>query len=297
MTPSVPSEGGSAPRTPPRIRLAVSPDADDRFMVRALLEGLIPTAPYTFEVGESPTDALNRLASGAGGPEVVAISVAHWPRIADRYQLLPHGGSMGEGYGPVVVSRAPLASLEGLRLAIPGLTTTAWLVLRIVRPGLRVVPVEVPIAPHERVFEALDRAEVDAALLIHEGRLTYEDRGLHLHLDLGLAWADRYGGLPLPLGANVIRRDLGPARIREVSALLRESIAHGLDHLDEAVDWLLARGGPLRTRERVRRYLAMYANARTLDYGLDGRKAIRLLFREAAYVGLVPEAPPVDFAP
>lgn len=280
------------------VSLAVSPDADDQFMVRALIDGLIPTGSYRFRITSSPTDALNRIASGDEGPDVLAISIAHYPLCADRYQLLPHGGSMGEGYGPVIVTRKTLPTLDGVRLAVPGLTTTAWLVARLLLgPTVKPVPVVVPIAPHERVFEALERDEVDAALLIHEGRLTFGDRGCKRVLELGEAWAARYGGLPLPLGGNVIRRGLGEDVIREVSELLRRSIAHGLEHLDDAVQWLLARGGPLQTPERVKRYLSMYANQRTLDYGDDGREAIRLLFREAAAAGLMPAVRDVDFAP
>jgi 1,4-dihydroxy-6-naphthoate synthase len=281
-----------------KISLAVSPDADDQFMVRALLDGLVPTGGHRFEITSSPTDALNRIASGDDGPDVLAVSIAHYPICAGRYQLLPHGGSMGEGYGPVIVSREPLRTLHGARLAVPGLTTTAWLVTRLLLGAdVQPAPVVVPIAPHERVFEALDRGEVDAALLIHEGRLTYADRGLHRVMELGESWAARSGGLPLPLGGNVIRRGLGEDTIREVSALLRASIAHGLDHLDDAVAWLLARGGPLTTAAQVRQYLSMYANARTLDYGPQGREAIRALFRDAAAAGLIALEPVVDFAP
>ncbi|MEQ1502291.1 MAG: MqnA/MqnD/SBP family protein [Myxococcota bacterium] len=283
-----------------RIRLSVSPDADDLFMVRALLEGAIDTGRYRFEIGNSPTDALNRLASDDDAPEVLAISIGHYPRIADRYQLLPHGGSMGDGYGPVVVGRAAgsLGDLHRAKLAIPGETTTAWLVLRILL-GREIVPdaIVVPIAPHERVFEALDRREVDYALLIHEGRLTYPSRGLTRIVDLGEAWAARTGGLPLPLGGNVIRRDLGPEVIRELSGLLRASIRWALDDRDGSIAWLLARGGALKTADEVSRYLGMYANARTVDYGDDGRAAIADLFDRAVSAGLLDRAPPVDFAP
>jgi 1,4-dihydroxy-6-naphthoate synthase len=280
------------------ISLCVSPDADDLFMVRALLEGQLDTGPYRFHIGSSPTDALNRLASGEDPPDVLAVSIAHYPFIADRYQLLPHGGSMGEGYGPVVVSRreASLGELHERRLAIPGETTTAWLVLRLLlSEGVQPVPVRVSISPHERVFEALEQGEVDFALLIHEGRLTYESRGLSKVLDLGEGWAE-LTPLPLPLGGNVIRRSLGEQAIREISSLLRQSIAWALQDREGSIDWLLARGGALRTREEVSRYLSMYANTRTLDYGEDGRQAIRWLLERAAQRGLVPSVP-VDFAP
>lgn len=282
------------------ISLSVSPDADDLFMVRGLLEGRIDTGRYRFEIGSSPTDALNRLASSADAPEVLAISIGHYPQIADRYQLLPHGGSMGEGYGPVVVSTTPgtLDDLHGRKLAIPGHTTTAWMVLRLLLGAGRVPDaVEIPIAPHERVFEALETGEVDFALLIHEGRLTYGTRGLQKVIDIGEAWAQTSQGLPLPLGANVIRRDLGPDTIRELSELMRQSIRFALEDREASIDWLLAKGGALSTRDQVSRYLSMYANERTLDYGEDGRKAIELLFRRAVDAGFLSAMPPVDFAP
>lgn len=281
-----------------RVRLAVSPDADDRFMVRALLDGRVDCGPYRFEIANAPTDALNALASGDDPPEVAAISVAHYPRVAARYQLLPHGGSVGEGYGPVVVGReaGDLDALHGRRLAIPGTTTTAWLVLRLLLGPFRSPEVVVvPIAPHERVFEALERRDVDFALLIHEGRLTYAQRGLVEVVELGRAWRERTGQA-LPLGANAIRRDLGPDHVRAISALLRESIRIALADREGSIDALLADGGPLRTREELSQYLAMYANERTLDYGADGRLAVERLLADAAEAGLLPRVP-VDFAP
>lgn len=281
-----------------RISLAVSPDADDLFMVRALLEGRLDTGPYTFAVTNSPTDALNRIASGeAGGDEVdvVAISIAHYPRVHTRYALLGHGGSMGDGYGPVVVARTPRPLGEIRRLAVPGLTTTAWLVFRLLFPDAAPEPVVVPIEPYARVFDAVRDGTVDAALVIHEGRLTYEDEGFVRVAELGEAWGAATGGLPLPLGGNAVRRGLGP-HVAPVSALLRRSVAHALDDREAAIAWLLARGGALSTRARVDRYLSMYANHRTLDYGPDGRRAIDHLFRWAADRGLLPSVPPVDFA-
>lgn len=279
------------------VRVQCSPDADDLFMMRALLEGLIDTSPWSFEVTAAHTDALNRLASGADAPEVVALSIAHWPAVAHRYQLLPHGGSMGEGYGPVVIAREPwtLADLPGKRVGVPGLTTTAWATLRMAVPDLE--PVVTPIVPYQLIFDALRRGDVDAGLVIHEGRLTYADEGFFQVLDLGVWWAEHTGGLPLPLGGNAIRRDLGPEAIAAISALLRESIRHALADREAAVRWLLARGGALKTAERVRRYLDMYANHRTLDYGEDGRAAIARFLREAADAGVVRPVADVDFAP
>jgi len=278
------------------ISLACSPDADDLFMMRALLEGLIDTGPYRFEITTTPTDALNRLGSGGRGPDVLALSTAHYPQVADTYQMLPHGGSMGEGYGPVVVAPQPmtLAELEGKRVGVPGLTTTAYAILRLMVE--RVEPVITPITPYALIFDALRAGEIDAGLIIHEGRLTFEDEGFVQVVDEGQWWASQTGGLPLPLGANTIKRSLGPTVIAEVSALLRQSIQHGLDHLDDAVAWLLERGGPLDSPARVRQYLSMYANQRTLDYGPEGREGVRVFLERAAKAGLI-EAATVDWAP
>ena len=286
----------------PTLRISCSPDADDLFMVRALLEGRIDTGHYAFEIGTSPTDALNRIAAGEDAPEVIAISTAHYPAIADRYQLLPHGGSLGEGYGPVVVapsgrSLKELVARPG-RIGVPGLTTTAWLVLRMILGSATTAePVVVPIEPYSKIFDALRAGDIDAGLVIHEGRLTFEDEGMVSIVDLGAWWAEQTGGLPLPLGANAIRRSLGEEIVRDVSALLKASIAHGLDHRDEAIDWLLSRNGPLKTPERVSEYLGMYANARTLDYGEAGRKGVEALFARAATAGLLPAIGAVDWAP
>ena len=274
-----------------RVRVACSPDADDLFMMRALMDGHLDTGPYALEVEAHPTDVLNRLASCDDPPEVCAISFGHYEAIADRFQLLPHGGSMGEGYGPVVVTRRPMAAeeLRGLRVAVPGTTTTAWAVLRMIAPEIE--PVVVPIVPYARIFDALRDGEVDAGLIIHEGRLTYEDLGFHKVVELGDWWAENVGDVPLPLGANALRRDLPEADRRAISELLRASIAHALEHQDEVVDWLLARGGALENAERVQTYLSMYANQRTLDYGPEGRAGIRRFFEEAVARGVYAEVP------
>ena len=269
-------------------------------MVRALLEQRIDTGDVRFEIGTSPTDALNRLAEGGDAPEVLAISVAHYPAIADRYQLLPHGGSLGEGYGPVVVAKHPgsVADLRGKRIGVPGLTTTAWMVLQlIVGPDADIQPVVIPIEPYNRIFDAVRSGEVDMGLVIHEGRLTYEAEGTHAVVDLGEWWAEQTGGLPLPLGGNVISRSLGEPLIREVSGYLRASIAHALEHREDAIAWLLARDGALKTREQVSKYLSMYANQRTLDYGTEGRAGVEALFQRAAEAGLLAPVPAVDWAP
>lgn len=278
-----------------KIRCAISPDADDLFMFRALMLGLVDQDGLDFEIGTADTDALNRLASGRAETDVNAVSVAWYPHIAEHWQMLPHGGSVGRGYGPVVVAPRPLTvgELRGLRIAVPGLTTTARLVLGLVTAF---EPVVVPIVPPERVFHALAEGRVDAALLIHEGRLTFQDHGLHAVLDIGRWWQEETG-LPLPLGGNVIRRGLGPGLIARASAVIRASIRHALEHREQAIAWLLSRGGVLKSPEQVDRYLAMYANDDTLDYGRDGRAGVEELLRRGAAAGLVPPVGPVDFAP
>lgn len=273
--------------SPRPLRVACSPDADDLFMMRALTERLIDPGPFDWQIVTAPTDALNQ--QGALDElDVLAISIAWYPHLADRWQLLPHGGSMGEGYGPVVVAPQgrSLASLAGCKVAVPGLSTTAWTVLQMMQPGL--VPVVIPIEPYTRVFDALRAGEVEAALIIHEGRLTFEDEGFVAVAELG-EWWQQHQGAPLPLGGNCIRRALGPDTIAAASERLRASIAHGLAHRDDAIDWLLARGGALKSRDAVDRYLSMYANERTLDYGPDGRRAVEHLIDEGARLGLHPK--------
>lgn len=275
------------------ITVRCSPDPDDLFMMRALLEGRVETPGFTWDIDTAPTDALNRVASGEGA-DVVAISIAHYPRIQAAYQLLPHGGSVGEGYGPVLVAREPLRldDLRGRRVAIPGRTTTAFTTLSM---AIDVEPVEVPIVPYARTFEVLRRGEVDAALLIHEGRSTYAREGFHLVLDLGAWWLGETG-LPLPLGGNCIRRSLGPDVVQKVSGWLRDAIADALSDREASIAWLLQRSAALATRDEVSTYLDWYANGRTLDYGEDGRAAVQAYLDRAAANGLLPPAT-VDWAP
>jgi 1,4-dihydroxy-6-naphthoate synthase len=271
------------------IRLAFSPDSDDLFMFWPLLHGRIDTRGYEFHHVRADTESLNQRAQ-KGDLDVVAISIATYPAVAKDYMLLPHGGSVGRGYGPVVVAREPIAlgDLRGKAIAVPGAGTTAYLVLRLLVPDFR--PVFVPIQPYERVFRALREGDVDAALLIHEGRLTYEAQGFVRVIEIGRAWEERTGGLPLPLGGNAIRRALGPDTIADVSELLREGIRYGLSHRDELIDELLraeTRAEVGLNRELLDRYLAMYANADTLGYPDDARRAVEDLLlrgRAAGYV-------------
>ena len=286
--------------SPTPIRLAFSPDSDDLFMFWALLRGRVDTRGLTFVAERADTETLNARAE-RGDVDVLAVSIARYATIADRYQLLPHGASVGRGYGPVVVANAPRSfeSLSGARVGIPGHRTTAALVLRILMGERPYTPVVLPISPYARTFEALRTGEVDAALLIHEGRLTYEREGFARVVDIGEAWAAETGGLPLPLGGNVIRRALGEERIALVSQLCRESIAWALAHQDEVSAALLseeAREDVGLDRALLDRYLAMYANEDTREMKPDVVRAIRELFARGAALG-ASQAIPVDLAP
>jgi 1,4-dihydroxy-6-naphthoate synthase len=281
------------------IRLAYSPDSDDAFMFWAIAERRIELDGLRFEHTRADTEALNRAAQSAAAPDVSAVSIHQYAYLSDAYQLLPHGGSVGVGYGPVLVTSTPrtLESLAGRRIGVPGLRTSAYLVLRLLAPQFE--PVIIPVSPFTRAFDAVRSGEVDAVLMIHEGRLLYEAEGLHRVLELGEAW-HALTGLPLPLGGNVIRRGLGPERIAQVSAVLRRSIAWALEHREEVLQALLEaeqRPGVPRDRALFDRYLAMYANADTLDYGAEGRRAIQALFDRGHAAGILPSRVVVDFAP
>ena len=285
--------------TSPILRVAYSPDTDDAFMFWAILHERIDVEGLRFLPSRADTESLNQTAEHDDAPDVTAISIHQYAYLADRYLLLPHGGSVGAGYGPVVVARHPMAlsELSGKRIGVPGLRTTAYLVLKLLVPEFE--PVIVPVAPFARAFDAVRSGEVDAALLIHEGRLLYEAEGMHRVLELGEAW-HRWTGLPLPLGGNVIKRSLGPELIERASRVLRRSIAWAIDNRDEVITALLAvenRPGVPRDRGMFDRYLAMYANQDTLDYGPDGRHAITDVLRLGFERGLIPHSTVVEFAP
>ena len=280
------------------ISLAYSVDADDAFMFHALRTGDVDTRGLTFIHRRADTAELNALAL-AGESDVVAISAGAYPAAAANYLLLPHGASVGRGFGPVLVARRPmaLAELAGRRIGIPGLSTTAWLVLRQMQSGL--VPVVVPIAPFARIFDALDAGTIDAALLIHEGRLIYKRRGYARIAEIGEWWLAETG-LPLPLGVNVIRRGLGTETIALVSAVLRDAIAYALGHRDQLIRVLAAekRGDPaLAETALIDRYLGMYANEDTRAMPADARRAVEVLFERAAKAGLLPASCPIDWGP
>jgi len=270
-----------------QVTLAFSPDSDDIFMFWALLNGKVDAEGLTFTAERADTETLNGRAE-KGDVDVVAVSIAQYVRIAKDYLLLPHGMSVGRGYGPVVVASEPrsLESLRGKRIGVPGLRTTAFLVLRKLLPDFE--PVVVPIAPYARAFDELRAGNIEAALLIHEGRLFYEREGTKKVVDLGEAWKEKTG-LPLPLGGNAIRRGLGDALVAKTSRVCRSSIRWALEHQDEVTRALLAeekRSDLALDRASLDRYLAMYANADTLDAPDDVRRAIEVLLEG-----------PADFAP
>ena len=272
-----------------KITVAHSPDSDDAFMFYGLASGNIDTEG--FEVGQvlSDIETLNR-AAFEGKYEVSAVSFHAYAHLADRYALLPHGASMGDGYGPMVVARknAP-RTLDNITVAIPGTWTTAWLALQLYRPGLAF-----RVLPFDQILEAVRDGQADAGLIIHEGQLTYEDEGLTKVVDLGEWWAEHTGGLPLPLGGNIIRRDLGPDAMRKVSRLLHASIAYALDHRSDALAYAKQFGRGLDDA-KTDRFVGMYVNGLTLDYGERGRTAVRRLFDEAWQKRLVPKPVDVEF--
>jgi 1,4-dihydroxy-6-naphthoate synthase len=288
-----------APMTRATIRLAFSPDSDDLFMFWPLLHGKLDTAGLTFTHERADTEALNQRAA-QGDIDVIAVSIARYAALSESYLLLPHGASVGRGYGPVVVARnaMPLEALEGKRIGVPGLHTTAHLTLRLLLP--RFEATVIPITPYARTFEALREGTVDAALIIHEGRLLYEREGFFKVVDLGEAWGHLTGGLPLPLGGNVVRRALGQELIVRVSTLCRASIVWALAHREEVMTAILAESsgeGAALDKPLLDRYLAMYANEDTRSFAPDARAAVLELIRRGVRAGLLPPGARVEFAP
>jgi 1,4-dihydroxy-6-naphthoate synthase len=272
------------------IRVAHSPDSDDAFMFYGLASGEIDTADLAFEHELQGIQELNERAM-RGELEVTAVSIHAYAYLTDRYILLPHGASMGEGYGPRLVSRQSMDrdSIRSSTIAIPGELTSAYLALKLWEPAARTV-----VMPFDEILEAVRDGQVDVGLIIHEGQLTYADAGLVLLEDLGRWWKEDTG-LPLPLGGNVIRRDLGADLIPRVSDYLRRSIAFSLDHREQAMDYAMgfARG---LTRETADEFVGMYVNQRTLDYGADGRAAVRLFLERGVEAGILPGPIRVEFA-
>jgi 1,4-dihydroxy-6-naphthoate synthase len=276
------------------IRLGHSPDPDDAFMFHALADELIPTDGFRFEHVLRDIETLNDWAK-EGRLEVTAVSIHAYAYLSDKYRLLPHGASMGEQYGPMVVVRDEAtiepAELPNLRVAIPGMLTSAFLELQLA-VGRIADPV---IVPFDRILDVVEAGEVDAGLVIHEGQLTYQTQGLRSILDLGEWWHELTGGLPLPLGGNAVRRDLDEGdTMPRLSRILRDSIAYGLEHRQAALAYAEGFGRGL-DRGLADRFVGMYVNDRTLDYGDDGKAAVAELLRRGHEAGLIDRAPVVDF--
>jgi 1,4-dihydroxy-6-naphthoate synthase len=273
-----------------RITVAHSPDSDDAFMFYGLASGAVDTGGIEVDQVLSDIETLNR-AAFEGKYEVTAVSFHAFAHLADKYALLPHGASMGDNYGPIVVARQDGATaVNGSRIAIPGTLTTAYLTLRLYEPDFEYV-----VVPFDQIEQFVADGKADAGLLIHEGQLTYADNGLRKIVDLGEWWNQRTGGLPLPLGGNIIRRDLGSEMIRKVSKLLHDSIAYALSHRKDAVEYAQQFGRGL-DKDRTDRFVGMYVNDLTLGYGERGRQGVERLLNEAFEKGLIPARVPVEFA-
>lgn len=281
MTPDSPM-----PRT---IHVGHSPDSDDAFMFYALAEGLVDTDDLTYSHELQDIETLNRRALN-GELEVTAVSIHAYAYLADRYALLPSGSSMGDRYGPRLVSRQPatLDDATGKRIAVPGLLTTAFLALKLAVPKFEPV-----VVPFDQIEEAVMSGDVDLGLLIHEGQLTYGDNGLHLVGDMGEWWFSETG-LPLPLGGNVVRKDLGTDLIGKISRHLRASIDYALEHRAGALDHAMkfARG---LDRSKADTFVGMYVNEWTQDYGDRGRAAVRALLDRGVAAGIITRSVTVEF--
>ena len=277
---------------PQLIRVAHSPDSDDAFMFYALAEGKIDTGDLRYVHELSDIESLNQRARRAE-LEVTAVSIHAYAYLWRDYALLGSGSSMGDGYGPRLVSLRPRpddprAALRGLRVGVPGTLTTAFLALKLYQPDLMTV-----VLPFDEIEDAVHRGEVDVGLLIHEGQLTYADAGLHLWTDLGAWWLEDTG-LPLPLGGNVVRRDLGRTVIDQIARDLRASIVYALEHRAPALAHARQFNRGIGD-ERTDTFVGMYVNQWTVDYGPRGRHAVQVLLDRGHAAGLIPEKVAVDF--
>jgi 1,4-dihydroxy-6-naphthoate synthase len=272
------------------ITVGHSPDPDDAFMFYALAHDKLDTGNLRFRHELQDIETLNRRAL-RGELDVTAISIHAYAHLLDKYALLPSGCSMGDRYGPMVVARRPLtlAELPTARIAVPGTLTTAFLTLRLLLPA----GFAYEVLPFDQILAAVAEGRFDAGLIIHEGQLTFQNQGLHLVVDLGVWWQERTG-LPLPLGGNAVRRDLGPDTIRQISRLLKESIRYGLDHRDAALAYALRYARDM-DEALADRFVGMYVNEWTLDYGPRGREAVRLLLEEGHRAGVIPSPVAVEF--
>ena len=275
------------------LQLGHSPDPDDAFMFYGLAKGLLPTGRYRFNHVLQDIQTLNQRAMN-GDLEITAISMHAYPFVADKYALTSCGSSMGDGYGPMVITNQPhdLAWLRGKKIAIPGKLTTAFLTLQLLL-GKAGEAFDYEVVMFDQIPQFVKDGKADAGLIIHEGQLTYRQLQLHLVVDLGVWWQQRTG-LPLPLGGNCIRRDLGKETMQEVTDIIKASIQYSLDHRQEAVQYALQFGRSL-DHQLADQFVGMYVNHWTLDYGDKGRQAITRLLAEGAAAGIIPAVKEIDF--
>lgn len=275
---------------PQLITVGHSPDPDDAFMFYALAHDKLDTGNLRFRHELQDIETLNRRAL-RGELEVTAVSIHAYAYLLEKYALLPSGCSMGDRYGPMVVARQPLTidQLRTARIAVPGTLTTAFLTLRLLLPG----ELQYEVVPFDEILGRVAEGQYDAGLIIHEGQLTFQNQGLHLIVDLGVWWQERTG-LPLPLGGNVVRRDLGAETIRTISRLLKESIRYALAHRDDALAYAMRYARDM-DKSLADRFVGMYVNEWTLDYGPRGREAVRRLLEEGHRAGVIPAPVAVEF--
>ena len=280
----------AAPAAIREISIAHSPDSDDAFMFYGLATNKVRVPGYRFSHTLCDIETLNRRAQNEAFFDVTAISFHAYPYVQNNYTLMGCGGSVGEGYGPMIVASRRLApdDLNKIRVAVPGTLTTAYLALKVYNPAI-----ETEVVPFDQIIPAILAGKYDAGLIIHEGQLTYTSSGLYRVLDLGVWWREATG-LVLPLGGNAIRRSLGAESHRIISKALRDSIQHALDHREQALEYAMQFARDLDF-SLANRFVSMYVNERTLDYGADGRKAIRKLLDLGHERGIIPIAPLVDF--
>jgi 1,4-dihydroxy-6-naphthoate synthase len=272
------------------ISVAHSPDSDDAFMFYALATHKLETGHLEFEHVLKDIQTLNEEAS-KGTYDVTAISFHAYAYVADKYALLPHGASIGDNYGPIVVANEDLdpSDLSSVKIAVPGTLTSAFLALSIYQPNF-----QYEVVPFDQIIDAVAEKRCDAGLLIHEGQLFYQNLGLHKVLDLGEWWHEHTDGLPLPMGGNAIKRELGPETIGQVSALLKESIQYSLDNREDALQYAMQFARDMDPA-LADRFVAMWVNDLTLDYGDRGREAVRRLLTEGHERGIIPHAVDIEF--
>ena len=277
------------------IRVGHSPDPDDAFMFHALANGKFDTGDLRFVHQLEDIETLNRRAIN-GELEVSAVSIHAYSYLLDKYALLSSGCSMGDHYGPMIVARTPLnvGDLPAIKIAVPGTLTTAFLTLKLLYASMGAADkLTFGVIPFDEIIPAVQSGKYDAGLIIHEGQLTFQNQGLHLVVDLGVWWQDRTG-LPLPLGGNVVRKDLGTETMQRVSKLIKQSIQYSLDHRADALQYALqyARDMDVTLADK---FVGMYVNEWTLDYGDRGRKAVTALLDAGHAAGIIPTPTAVEF--